>query len=45
MSVNKHRPHLFVVPEDDACRQLANGFLLEPEVNQRQIQIEDVAGG
>ncbi|MCX6623007.1 MAG: hypothetical protein NTY38_18455 [Acidobacteria bacterium] len=29
MSVNKYQPHLLVLPEDDANRQLANGFLLE----------------
>lgn len=30
MSVNKERPHVFVLPEDDANRQLANGFFLDP---------------
>ena len=29
MSVNKHRPHLFILPEDRANSQLANGFWLE----------------
>jgi len=26
MSLNRYRPHVYVVPEDDANRQLANGF-------------------
>lgn len=46
MSVNKYRPHLFVLPEDDANRQLANGFQLDPLLNNtRQMQILEVAGG
>jgi len=28
MSINKHRPHVIVIPEDDANRQLALGFIL-----------------
>ncbi|MDI3287949.1 hypothetical protein [Polyangium sp. 15x6] len=28
MSVNKHKPHWLILPEDDANRQIANGFLL-----------------
>ena len=43
MSVNKARPHVFVFPEDDANRQLANGFALE--VDQRQMQVLPVSGG
>ena len=43
MSVNKYMPHLLVLPEDDANRQLANGFVLE--VDTRQIQILPEAGG
>ena len=27
MSVNKYKPHVLLIPEDDANRQLANGFL------------------
>jgi hypothetical protein len=45
MSVNKHQPHILVLPEDDANRQLANGFLLEESVSVRQIQVLEVAGG
>ena len=40
--VNKHRPHAFVLPEDDANRQLAIGFVLELT---RQIYVCPVAGG
>src|SRR5258708_6041866 len=29
MSVNKYGPHVYVLPEDDANRQLAIGFVLE----------------
>jgi hypothetical protein len=43
MSVNRYRPHLFVLPEDDANRQLANGFLLS--ISTRQMQVLTEAGG
>jgi len=39
MSINKHRPHILVLPKDDANRQIANGFLLEPNLNSRAIQV------
>lgn len=46
MGVNKHRPHVFVLPEDDADRQLAVGFALAvTERFSRQIYILPVAGG
>jgi hypothetical protein len=46
MSVNKHLPHVFVLPEDDANRQLANGFLMQIDPSrQRRIQVLPVAGG
>jgi len=43
MSVNKDRPHVFLIPEDDANRQIANGFRLE--FGNRQFHVEPVAGG
>lgn len=43
MSVNKYQPHILVLPEDDANRQIANGFLLN--LQTRQIQILPEAGG
>lgn len=44
MSVNKYLPYLFVLPEDDANRQLANGFHLNID-KIRQMQVLEVAGG
>lgn len=46
MSVNRDRPHVFVLPEDDANRQLANGFHMPVDfTRQRQMQVLSVAGG
>jgi hypothetical protein len=45
MSVNKYRPHVLVLPEDDANRQLANGFQLDPLLNTRRMQVLEVADG
>jgi hypothetical protein len=45
MAVNKDRPHVLVLPEDDANRKLANGFLLNPSVQLRAVQILPNAGG
>jgi hypothetical protein len=46
MSVNRDRPHVLVLPEDDANRQLANGFHLQVDpVRQRQMYVLPVAGG
>ena len=45
MSVNKYQPHLLILPEDDANRQLANGFLLAPVLNLRAVQVLPPAGG
>jgi len=40
MSANKDQPHVMVLPEDDANRQLAVGFYLQIELNrQRRMQI------
>ncbi len=40
------RPHILVLPEDAANRQLVNGFLLEVDlIRQRQMQVLRVAGG
>lgn len=43
--INKYRAHLLVLPEDDSNRQIANGFILNPALNQRAIQILPVVGG
>ncbi len=46
MSANKYWPHVLVLPEDDANRQLANGFLLEIDsLLTRYIQVIEEAGG
>lgn len=45
MSVNKHLPHVLVLPEDDANGQLANGFQLDPLLDTRRMQILEEAGG
>lgn len=38
-------PHVLVLPEDDANRQLANGFLLDGFLSGRQMLVLEVAGG
>jgi len=46
MAVNWYRPHVLLLPEDDANRQVANGFHLQVSpANQRQMQVLQVAGG
>lgn len=45
MSINRHKPHVLVLPEDDANRQLANGFVQEPSLDPRRIQVLPPAGG
>ena len=39
MSVNRHQPHVLVLPEDDANRQLANGFRLDQYLLNWKIQV------
>jgi hypothetical protein len=45
MSVNKYRPHVFVLPEDDANSDLANGFQLDPSLVTGRMHVLPVAGG
>lgn len=45
MSVNRYSPHVYVLPEDDANRQIANGFLLEPSLADSRIRVLEEAGG
>ena len=46
MSTNSFLPHVLVLPEDDANRQLAIGFRLEiPFALSRKIQVLPIAGG
>jgi hypothetical protein len=44
LSVNRYKPHVFVLPEDDANSNLANGFLLGAD-SVAQIQVLRPAGG
>jgi hypothetical protein len=45
MSVNKFKPHVYIIPEDRADEQIANGFVLHDQVKQRQVQILRCADG
>lgn len=45
MAINKYKPHVLVLPEDDRTRQFANGFLLHESIAQRAIQVLRPAGG
>jgi hypothetical protein len=42
---NKYKPHLQILPEDDANREFATGFLLESRVCERSINVLKPAGG
>jgi len=43
MSKNKYQAQVWVLPEDDANRQIAQGFTLDPAVKPRSIHICPVA--
>ncbi len=46
MSVNRYQAHVFVLPEDDANSQMANGFHLQVEpARLRRMRVLQVAGG
>jgi hypothetical protein len=45
MSKNKYRRQVWVLPEDDANRQIAQGFTIEASVKARSIHVLPVAGG
>ena len=45
MSVNKYKKHLLILPEDDANRQIALGFILDPGLDERAVQILPPSGG
>ena len=45
MSVNKYLPHILVLPEDEADSDIANGFLLHHQLNDRSIQVLPYVGG
>jgi len=43
--MNRYKDHLYIIPEDDRDRQLAQGFRLYDQVNTQRIQIMPPAGG
>lgn len=45
MSINAYKPHLLVLPEDDANREMANGFLLDSRVLMCNMSVLPPAGG
>src|SRR2546427_8287073 len=45
MSVNRQVPHVLILPEDDANRQLATGFQLDSFLATRRMQVLEEAGG
>ena len=45
MSANKSKPHVYVLPEDDANSAIANGFLLHESLDSRAIQVLSCSGG
>jgi len=46
VTVNKYQPHLLIVPEDDANKDLALGFLTTYlGLRSRSVDVEPVAGG
>jgi len=45
VSVNRYRDHVVVIPEDDANRQLVNGFLLHQSLKHGSIDVRSPAGG
>lgn len=42
---NKYMPHLHVLPEDDANRQIAGGFILHHAVQDTRVHVAAPAGG
>ncbi len=45
MGLNKYRPHIMVLPEDRPNAEIASGFIKNPSVNSRAIQVLPEAGG
>jgi hypothetical protein len=37
--INKYKKHILVLPEDEANIQIANGFVLHPNLDDRAIQV------
>lgn len=45
MSANNYLPHLLVLPEDDANRQILVGFRNHHAVDPRKMPVQNIAGG
>jgi hypothetical protein len=45
MSINKFKPHVYVIPEDRDNEQIADGFVNHQSIDERRIQIMPSAGG
>jgi hypothetical protein len=43
--MNRYAPHVYIIPEDDRDRQIADGFVLHDQVDYRRIQVVPPAGG
>lgn len=43
--MNRYAPHLYIIPEDDCDRQLADGFVLHDQVKSNRVQVMPPAGG
>ena len=43
--MNRYKPHVYLVPEDDCDRQLADGFVLHDQVNAPQVKVLPPPGG
>jgi hypothetical protein len=43
--MNKYKDHLYIIPEDDRDRQIADGFVLHHAVDVRWVQVMALAGG
>lgn len=41
--MNKYAPHVYVIPEDDRDRQIADGFVLHHQVKDTRIQVVPAA--
>lgn len=43
--MNREKPHVVILPEDDANRQIANGIMMNSNVKQRNLKILSPARG
>ena len=43
--MNKYAPHVYVIPEDDADRQIVDGFVNHHEVDARRLKVMPLARG